>query len=69
MELAAILGVTWALSILSFLYSSYISIPAYISPLVLIFLILGFIFNPIRTFHYDARIWLVKLIVSVVYAV
>ncbi|XP_065210081.1 solute carrier family 53 member 1 [Planococcus citri] len=68
MELAAILGVTWALSILSFLYSSYISIPAYLSPLVLIFLILGFIFNPFRTFHYDARVWLVKLIGRIIAA-
>ena len=65
MELAAILGVSWALSVLSFLYSSYISIPAYISPLILLVLLVGFTLNPIKTFHYEARFWLVKLIVSI----
>lgn len=64
MELAAILGVSWALSVLSYLYSSYISIPAHISPLVLLILIVAFTLNPFKTFHYDARLWLVKLIVS-----
>lgn len=64
MELAAILGVSWALSVLSFLYSKYISIPAYVSPLVLLILMVAFTLNPIKTFHYEARLWLVKLIVS-----
>lgn len=67
MELSAILGVSWALSVLSFLYSSYISIPPYVSPLVLLILILAFVLNPVKAFHYDARFWLVKLIVSVFY--
>lgn len=64
MELAAILGVSWALSVLSFLYSSYISIPPYASPLVLLVLIVAFMLNPVKAFHYDARLWLVKLVVS-----
>lgn len=68
MELAAILGVSWALSVLSFLYSSYISIPPYISPLVLLVLIVAFTINPIKTFHYEARLWLVKLIGRIIAA-
>ncbi|KAK7571792.1 hypothetical protein V9T40_014264 [Parthenolecanium corni] len=68
MELSAILGVSWALSVLSFLYSSYISIPPYVSPLVLLILILAFVLNPVKAFHYDARFWLVKLIGRIIAA-
>ena len=35
MELAAILGVIWTLSVLTFLYSEYLAIPAYANPLAL----------------------------------
>ena len=46
MELGAILGVIWTLHLLLFLYSEFISIPAYASPLSLI--LVCFIYNPIN---------------------
>jgi len=51
MELAAILGVVWALSVLTFLYSSQLGIPAYSNPLSLVVIMLAFLLNPTRTFR------------------
>ncbi len=51
MELAAILGVIWALSVLTFLYSEPLSIPAYANPLALVTIMALFMFNPTRTFR------------------
>lgn len=61
MELAAVLGVIWTLSVLGFLYSEYLSIPAYVNPLALTILMALFMFNPTRTFHYQARFWILKV--------
>ena len=62
MELGAILGVIWTLHLLLFLYSDFISIPAYASPLSLISIMILFFINPTRTLMSDARFWLLKLI-------
>ncbi|KOB70899.1 Xenotropic and polytropic murine leukemia virus receptor xpr1 [Operophtera brumata] len=40
MELAAIFGVVWALSILSFIYSASLSIPPFVNPLALVIIML-----------------------------
>ena len=62
MELAAILGVIWTLSVLMFLYSDQLKIPAYVNPLALIILMSVFLFNPTRTFKPEARFWLLKVV-------
>ncbi|KAL1130889.1 hypothetical protein AAG570_012130 [Ranatra chinensis] len=62
MELAAIMGVVWTLSLLSFLYSSSLSISPYINPLALVIVMLLFLVNPTKTFRYEARFWTIKLI-------
>ncbi|XP_029658750.1 xenotropic and polytropic retrovirus receptor 1 [Formica exsecta] len=62
MELAAVLGVVWTLSLLSFLYSASLSIPPYINPLVLVCIMLTFLLNPIKIFRHEARFWLLKII-------
>jgi len=64
MELAAIFGVVWALSVLSFLYSTSLSIPPYINPLALIAIMTAFILNPTKTFRHEARFWALKVLVS-----
>jgi len=64
MELAAIFGVVWALSVLSFLYSSSLSIPPYVNPLALIVIMTAFILNPTKTFRHEARFWALKVLVS-----
>ncbi|KAJ8969768.1 hypothetical protein NQ314_001605 [Rhamnusium bicolor] len=61
MELAAIFGVVWALSLLSFLYSASLSIPPYVNPLGLVVIMLAFILNPFKVFRHDARFWFLKL--------
>lgn len=68
MELAAVLGVVWTLSLLSFLYSASLSIPPYINPLVLVCIMLIFLLNPIKIFRHEARFWLLKIIVSTIRA-
>ncbi|XP_043285940.1 xenotropic and polytropic retrovirus receptor 1 isoform X1 [Venturia canescens] len=61
MELAAVLGVVWTLSLLSFLYSASLSIPPYVNPLVLVCIMLAFLFNPFRIFRHEARFWLLRI--------
>ena len=61
MELAAIFGVIWTLSVLTFLYSEQLSIPSYANPLSLILIMAIFMLNPTKTFRHDARFWLLKV--------
>lgn len=68
MELAAVLGVIWTLSLLSFLYSASLSIPPYVNPLVLVCIMVVFLINPLKIFHHEARLWLLKIIVSIIRA-
>jgi len=64
MELAAIFGVVWALSLLSFLYSEPLSIPSYVNPLGLVLIMAGFLLNPLKMFRHEARFWFLRLCVS-----
>lgn len=65
MELAAILGVVWALSILSFLYSASLSIPPFVNPFLLVVVMLVFLINPIKILQHEARFWFLKICVSI----
>lgn len=67
MELAAIFGVVWTLSILSFLYSQSLSIPPFINPLALAIIMALFLLNPLKILRHDARFWLLRISVSVYY--
>lgn len=62
-EMAAVFGVMWSISLLSFLYSDHLGIPAYINPLVLFGSMLAFLLNPTRTLRYGARFWALKVLV------
>ncbi|XP_058806050.1 xenotropic and polytropic retrovirus receptor 1 homolog [Phymastichus coffea] len=68
MELAAVLGVVWALSLLSFLYSASLSIPPYINPLALVVIMLAFLLNPLKVFRHEARFWLLRITSRVIIA-
>lgn len=68
MEMAGIFGVLWALSVLSFLYSSALSIPPYANPLALFCIMVGFLFNPTKTFRHGARFWLIRRLFRVIAA-
>lgn len=65
MELAAIFGVVWALSLLSFLYSASLSIPPFVNPLALTVLMLVFLLNPFKVFRHDARFWVLRICVRI----
>uniref|UniRef100_A0A6M2DGX2 Putative small molecule transporter n=1 Tax=Xenopsylla cheopis TaxID=163159 RepID=A0A6M2DGX2_XENCH len=60
-ELAAIFGVVWTLSILSFIYSTSLSIPPYVNPLALTAIMIIFLINPFKVFRHEARFWLLKI--------
>lgn len=64
MEISAIFGVVWCISILSFLYSQSLSIPAFVNPLALTIIMLLFVCNPFKVFRWEARFWLLRTIVS-----
>jgi hypothetical protein len=64
MEMAAIFGVVWTLSVLSFLYSSALSIPPYANPLALVVILVCFMVNPTKTFRHEARFWVLSVLVS-----
>ncbi|XP_063369071.1 solute carrier family 53 member 1 [Cydia amplana] len=61
MELAAIFGVVWALSILSFIYSANLSIPPFVNPLALVIIMLAFLVNPLKMFRHEARFWFLRI--------
>ncbi|XP_050539757.1 xenotropic and polytropic retrovirus receptor 1-like isoform X2 [Daktulosphaira vitifoliae] len=61
-EIAGILGVVFALSILGYLYSEALSIPAYINPLSLITIFFLLTINPLKIFYFEARFWLLRIL-------
>lgn len=69
MEMAAIFGVIWTLSVLSFLYSASLSVPPYVNPLALITIMAVFLFNPTKTFRHEARFWVLRVLVCIIYCV
>ncbi|XP_047098498.1 xenotropic and polytropic retrovirus receptor 1 isoform X2 [Schistocerca piceifrons] len=68
MEMAAIFGVVWTLSVLSFLYSSALGIPPYACPLMLIILMVLFTFNPMKIFRHEARFWAIRVLTRIILA-
>uniref|UniRef100_A0A0A9XJ88 SPX domain-containing protein n=1 Tax=Lygus hesperus TaxID=30085 RepID=A0A0A9XJ88_LYGHE len=61
MELAAIMGVVWTLSLLCFFYSPDLSIPRYFNPIGLVGVMFIFFLNPFKVLRHDARWWTVKV--------
>ena len=62
MELAALLGVVWTLSVLTFLFSDYLPIPAFVNPLALACVMILFLLNPTKTFRHEARFWTLRVL-------
>jgi hypothetical protein len=62
MELAAVFGVIWTLSVLTFLYSEQLSIPAYANPLALAVIMTAIMLNPTKTFRHEARFWTLRVL-------
>jgi len=62
MELSAIFGVIWTISVLLFLYSEEMAIPRYICPLALVVTMTLFMLSPIRRFRHEARFWTLRVL-------
>lgn len=63
-EIAFSFGLLWCISVLLFLWSGPIGIPPLLNPMVLNGIMLIYLFNPTKTFHYSARSWLICCIVG-----
>lgn len=64
LEISFSFGLLWCISVLLFLWSGPIGIPPLINPMILNGIMLIYLFNPTKTFHYSARSWLICCIVS-----
>jgi hypothetical protein len=62
MELAAVFGVMWCLSVLCFIFSSSLSIPPYLNPLLLYIFMAIFLLNPTKTLRHEARFWTMRIL-------
>lgn len=63
-EFASLLGIIWTISVLLFLFSSHLGIRPSVCPLVVVVVIALYLFNPTQTGHYQARFWLLRILVS-----
>ena len=64
-EFGSILGIIWSISVLLFLFSSkFHDFRPSICPLVVVIVILLYLLNPTQTGHYQARFWLLRILVS-----
>ncbi|CAG0919218.1 unnamed protein product [Notodromas monacha] len=68
MELAAVFGVMWCVSVLGFLYSDALGMPMFSHPVILAGAMVAFLINPFRVMLYDARIWFLRILGRVVCA-
>lgn len=64
LEISFTFGLFWCISVLLFLWSTSIGIPPLLNPMILNGIMLIYLFNPTKTFHYSARSWLICCIVS-----
>lgn len=64
LEISFSFGLLWCISVLLFLWSGPIGMPPLLNPMILNGVMLIYLFNPTKTFHYSARTWLICCIVS-----
>lgn len=67
LEISFSFGLLWCISVLLFLWSEPLGIPPLLNPMILNGIMLIYLFNPTKTFHYSARSWLICCIVSRAY--
>ena len=63
-EMAAYFAVIWAISVLTYLYSTSLGFPPFAQPLALVVFMVIFLVNPTPTFRHNARFWLLKVLVN-----
>ncbi|XP_054730229.1 xenotropic and polytropic retrovirus receptor 1-like [Anastrepha obliqua] len=60
LEISVIFGCILSLLTLSFLHFNYLRMPPYVFPLAMPLIMFVFLINPIRIFHYQSRMWLLR---------
>lgn len=60
LELGIVFGILWCISVLGFIYSDLLRIPAFLNPLLLWVFMFAFLFNPTKSFYYKSRLWAIK---------
>jgi len=68
LEISFSFGLLWCISVLLFLWSIPIGMPPLLNPMILNGIMLIYLFNPTKTFHYSARSWLICCIGRVITA-
>lgn len=63
-QVALLLGVLWAISLVVFMFGHVIGIESYSPNLVLVSFLFLFTINPFKIWYYKARFWLLKVLVS-----
>ena len=63
-QIASFLAVLWCISILGYLFGSFIGIPPMAMPLATASLLILLLINPIKIFCYRARMWLLRILVN-----
>lgn len=64
LEISVVFGCILSLLTLAFLHSQYLGMPPYVFPLAMPIIMIVFLINPIRIFHYQSRMWLLRYLVS-----
>ena len=62
-NIAAVLGVMWAISLVVFLNAKNIGLPVYVPPLVMVATQMAFLLNPFPCGYRNSRMWLFKVVV------
>ncbi|XP_004520151.1 xenotropic and polytropic retrovirus receptor 1 homolog [Ceratitis capitata] len=68
LEIAVVFGCILSLLTLAFLHSQYLGMPPYVFPLAMPLIMIAFLINPIRIFHYQSRMWLLRYLGRIVCA-
>ena len=63
-QVALLLGVLWAVSLVVFMFGHLIGINTYSPNLFLVSFLFVFTFNPFKICYYKARFWLLRVLVS-----
>ena len=68
LEVAFFLATVWCMSVILFLFSPVIGVDRFVSPLACFAFFVFFLFNPIHSFKYKARFWLIRYLFRIVTA-
>ncbi|KAL7078018.1 hypothetical protein ACQ4LE_002668 [Meloidogyne hapla] len=64
MQISSFMLMLWAMSVLGYLYASWLRLPPFLFPMALMLICIAYLFNPFKhpehVFHRNSRFWLLK---------